>query len=673
MYADTPDSPPRRDKGKAPALPTLPTEHTPLLSDSVTSSRTRSIADNDEERLIAPTRQSSFRSILLSVFCVSLSLCVLLFVLLALLAYSYGSGASREAPDTLIRRSLVLRGPDRVDVLNISYTDGIWLRVEGRVGVDAGAALGVNPSLDDGVFKDIWKSVGRWGVERVENITVNLSTVSIHSEHGHLADISFPPSTLPLTVNPPQDFSWLTPMSVPVLFKPTNDSKLLARFIRDTWRDGVVNVRAVVDEAVVSVLHGRFHLTREDVSSTVRIALPPLPPLDQVPVTLLSFLIQSTPTNLILSGNATIENPVPPHLNVRATLPTLPFLVSLPANDSSVPVANVTTAPMTLSYPNITMSISGTVLPIRSTGQAALSRFLSVYLQAEPNPILISSPFLPDLQFPALFPAPIPKPQVLRNVTIRNMFLKYHPDGNTMLASGTVYGRAVLPKGIQVGLDVKRLFPDVLVFDGEVPSEEEEEEEEEEEDSGEQGIPHLPHVPHPRLPHISDLPRIPIPSLPLPTVIPSLPSILPKPHVPLPVFPIGRKHRPSRAHSPPPKPSLPDPLPPRAFAHIRPEDWLPTICTPVAGDGKEGTTVEVEAKIVDVPLEVLPGRDKEFRSFVGKVIFSNKGALAGVQGTAAVGVHILGLPVGEGEGSGEMELVGLPFAGRVMVGKGSAF
>lgn len=208
----------------------------------------------------------------MSVFCVSLSFSTLLFVFLALLAYWYGSGASREAPDELVRRALVVRGPDRIDVLNISVTEGVWLQVDGRVGVDAGAALGVNTDVEDGVLKDMWKSVGRWGVERVDKISVGLSTVAIYSEHGHLADITLPPFTLPLTVNPPPDPTWLTTMSVPVLIKPTKDLATLARFVRDSWRDGVVNVRATVNETVVDALGGWLHLSREHVSSTVRMS-----------------------------------------------------------------------------------------------------------------------------------------------------------------------------------------------------------------------------------------------------------------------------------------------------------------------------------------------------------------------------------------------------------------
>jgi len=115
---------------------------------------------------------------------------------------------------------------------------------------------------------------------------------------------------------------------------------------------------------------------------------------------------------------------------------------------------------------------------------------------------------------------------------------------------------------------------------------------------------------------------------------------------------------------------LPDPLPDRAFAHIRPEDWLVSNSEPVVGDEDEGSVVQVTANVVDVPLQVLPGRDKEFRSFVSKVIFGSQGALAGVQGVAAVALRVQGLPFENGEG-GEMQLEGLPFQGSVRIGRRS--
>jgi len=78
----------------------------------------------------------------------------------------------------------------------------------------------------------------------------------------------------------------------------------------------------------------------------------------------------------------------------------------------------------------------------------------------------------------------------------------------------------------------------------------------------------------------------------------------------------------------------------------------------------------VTAAIVDVPLQVLPGRQKDFSNFLSKVVFGTKGALAGILGSTAVAVDVEGLPSGDGE-AGEMELSGLPLQGSVIVGKKS--
>lgn len=241
-----------------------------------------------------------------------------------------------------------------------------------------------------------------------------------------------------------------------------------------------------------------------------------------------------------------------------------------------------------------------------------------------------------------MFPAPRPRPHILRDVAIRNM--RMTPEGNRMLVTGVVYARVVLPRGVQVDVDVERIWPDVLVFDGEVPDDD---------------------ITVPRLEGIPD-------------IIPGTPET-------------------------DPAPPLPDPLPPRAFARIRPEDWLDAHSTPINSSSEpitsnptefpwpwgrhhrrelsedehdEGAQYIVTARVVDIPLQVLPGRDKEFRSFVGKVVFGSQGALAGVQGIAGVALVVEGLPIldrdpdGEDQGKASvMELHGLPFKGAFRVGK----
>lgn len=73
----------------------------------------------------------------------------------------------------------------------------------------------------------------------------------------------------------------------------------------------------------------------------------------------------------------------------------------------------------------------------------------------------------------------------------------------------------------------------------------------------------------------------------------------------------------------PPEMPLPYPLPDRAFGHIRPKDWLPSVSEPIEVEEGEGSAYVISAKVVDVPLEVLPGRQKQFSNFVGKVCVHN--------------------------------------------------
>ena len=346
----------------------------------------------------------------------------------------------------------------------------------------------------------------------------------------------------------------------------------------------------------------------------------PLPEFSDL-VTLQSFQITSSSDTIVLEADASAVNPVPLDLEFEA--PSLPFVISLPTPGlaaPSVPVASVHSHPFHLTHPNISLTVSGSVIPLPGNSSSALSAFVSEYISGRDADIQISTPLIPELTINTTFPAPYPKPEILRNVSITNMKIK--PVGTGMVASGVVHALVVLPQGINVGVNASRVFPDVLVYDGPVPS-------------------------------------------------PSDPEDL------------------AALYDPPPTQPLPDPLPPRAFAHIIPEDWLPADCHPADSPPGSGSTVAVSAEIADVPLEVLPGREREFSDFVSKVrstpssisaklltngyeqvIFGSQGALAGVQGVAAVAVRVEGLPFANGR-DGEMELSGLPFQGAVRIGKKS--
>ncbi|KAK0205220.1 hypothetical protein DFS33DRAFT_1383120 [Desarmillaria ectypa] len=583
------------DKGKGRAVEP-PTERTPLIppaSSSLSSSVTNIELSHAQSR-----RPLLYK--LLYVFFISFLLCVVAVVALALLAWSYAPRASDLSPDAIINDGLVFEGPSRVDVLNMTDTGGIWAQIEGRIGLDVGGIAGVNSDDQDNLVQDLWKSLGRWGIRKLDRISVRMSIVHVISEQDErLATLTIPSQEIAITTDPPDDLSWLQHISTTVFIQPTTNGSVLKSFVQEAWREGSFVLKMDIKEVAVEGgdLNGtgwRHNLRSKftDVSAVIRLIIPRLPGLPQpgrnVPfppladlITLESFSVTAVNDELTLAAYATIINPAPSSFNF--TLPPLPFVVSLPPD---VSIANVTTESFTTTHPNITLHMIGSVLPLPSGSSSVLSTFLSRYLSALPNPITISTPLVSNLSVDAVFPGPRPRPKVLRNVTIHDMKIK--PRGSIFLASGTVFARVVLPKGMNINLDVSHVLPDVLVFDGE----------------------------------------------------------------------------PLQSNT-----VLPDPLPDHAFAHIQPDEWLDSKCVPAESDEDGGSAFAVSAKIEEVPLEVLPGRQKEFSNFVSKVIFGADGALAGLVGTVAVCVDVPGLPSEDDN----LQLDGLPFQGSVRVGKKSMF
>ena len=108
-------------------------------------------------------------------------------------------------------------------------------------------------------------------------------------------------------------------------------------------------------------------------------------------------------------------------------------------------------------------------------------------------------------------------------------------DGTQVLVSRLVYARVVLPMGVEVDMDMERLWPDVFVFDGDPPeddgysSSDRNDECDEDEvfvnaprvDSSVFPLPTspLPHIPHPQLPvpKFPDAPKMPLPHVPCPS------------------------------------------------------------------------------------------------------------------------------------------------------------
>lgn len=265
------------DKGKQRAQE--PTERSPLLG-------TSSQATEDFDSVPLNSRRR-LRSKLTTVFLVSLSICTIFFGILALFAWSYASRASHLAPEDIINRHLIFVKPNHVDILNITADGNIWLNVGGRIGLDAGSAIRVGSNPQDNLFKDLWKSVGRWGIRRLERVSVHLSTITISPEYDlqtTLVAVDIPPIEVPLAVDPPHDRSWLTPFLIPVHLKLTNDTTLLLKFFKDSWLHGSLAVSLDVGKASIrggslglttwrSVFHSQLSDIRASISFNRRFSL----------------------------------------------------------------------------------------------------------------------------------------------------------------------------------------------------------------------------------------------------------------------------------------------------------------------------------------------------------------------------------------------------------------
>lgn len=248
-------SPRPRHKGKARQSDSYidqePTETSPLLAS--TSYATH--LDNDNlETASHSNRSGSLLSTLTTVFLITLSISILLLLLLLSLAYSYAAKASHLSNDDILNNGLVFRGPDAIDVLNVSMHGDVWLRLDGHVGFDAGAVIGVNPDDADNFWLDAWKAIGRWGIRNLDAVSLTLSSVNISAQYDpsvQLASIEVPPFQIPLAAIPPDDASWLTPISLPVHIYPSHNVSAWLHFARESWRRGSAIAQATVGRANV--------------------------------------------------------------------------------------------------------------------------------------------------------------------------------------------------------------------------------------------------------------------------------------------------------------------------------------------------------------------------------------------------------------------------------------
>lgn len=166
----SPPPPPLSSKAKGKQRESQNDESTPLLLDTPSSSAYT--VSRASSTLTAPPLQEQqqqhhrgrhrwLKSYLLTSLLVVLPGLVLFCLALALLAGSYAPAltSSREA----LEEAVVWRGPSNVRILNVTQEGGVWVQVEGWLGVDTDRALGFERADEEGAgwWERLRRSIAR--------------------------------------------------------------------------------------------------------------------------------------------------------------------------------------------------------------------------------------------------------------------------------------------------------------------------------------------------------------------------------------------------------------------------------------------------------------------------------------------------------------------------------
>lgn len=317
-----------------------------------------------------------------------------------------------------------------------------------------------------------------------------------------------------------------------------------------------------------------------------------------------------------------------------------------PSNPPSPPTRDPSESSSSSSFSSVDSSKPKVTAP-QAPLSRALSRFVARYLSGRPNdvflrydlsggrgqdgealpPVTIPSdpardsplppPFVSDLVRDQTFQVSVPgtneTPELFRDLRMEDMKVKLggrgEGDDADLLASGRVVGEVVLPEmaaSLAKGIDAKWIWPDVLVYDGELP----------------------------RLVAIAD-----------DDDDDSSDSMLADQMV-LGHVAADSAHRDQDSTQYPPSP-----IPANAFARMRPSSSMDAETIHIPGNATHPARTFVSASFVDAPLYLLPERGSVLRSFIGKIVFGGK-ARASMKGLTSVRIGLSGF--------GEVELVEIP-------------
>ncbi|KAF8311608.1 hypothetical protein DL93DRAFT_1402404 [Clavulina sp. PMI_390] len=673
-----------KGKAKAIAVDVRETEHTPLITSSpilYTTPLAASSYDVPADDAVRPglrdaehhqgRRQRSRLAQALS--WLALFALVGLFSLLIFVAFVWATlraaPASRLLPETVFSNA-TRWGTNSIQVVKVA--DGqVQLTVHADVGVDTEWVLGIDPD-DDSAMAYARRATGRWLVSALGGLRAPASTtftISAFDGTFLLNCTTGPQLAVPVLPNlaafRKKRAIQMSPVTIPLTLAPSHNASDLVRVAQATWLHAGLRVKITTPELTLETARKPWWLpnvrrTMYNLDSNLALNLPHFPqgyPQPGSPLNL-DEIVDVGSYELDIRedhGHQTIEFAALANLKLPLEtsssdriihfppqLPVFPLIISLlgVADPSKTfPLAHITASPQfnySGTFASISVPVRGTMLPISSEMIPSLSQLASDYLAARPNTVVVApfhaTPPSQEPSFPFSFPptpislpAPAKKPKILRGLTVRNMKLGASEDGEELTASGTLFASFGLPaelSGLTPRLDIRRVWPDALVYDG-----------------------------------------LPPPQLRSGSAEKASVEVM-----------VGRR----------PAPPLPKPLPAGAFARIRPTDWLnattlDTIEHQVEAEAEyvdvdqDGVLVRwVKAELDNAPLDVLPGRDKEFQAFVRKLLTARgKGVLAGVRGTAAIAFRIDGLsfPGGENGEGGDIELDGLGFEGSFIVGK----
>ncbi|WVF66280.1 hypothetical protein IAT40_001020 [Kwoniella sp. CBS 6097] len=598
---------------------------------------------------------SKIRSILLTSLVVLATLTVGAILFLVLLAASYRPSPSELS--SLPKTAFAYSSPELISVLNIT-DDGLLLNLTVRCGIDADRALGVQEFQspreknsasergERGVGAEWWERLRRWTAHRAlksldtPSVSVNIpSLLHIYPQHSsaspllsvRILDNLQVPLIWDIPVQSPnEEPRWLQPLSFTALAKPLASTGELWEFVQRGWVEG--SIKVTVDVATVQAKPAERawwakygEIEKEDLNLDIQVPIPRLPHLpypghplnlsELVTLRHYEFDTSQSPKALAIEAAATVPNFLP-HLNTTVNF-GLPFSIALPDLSSSLApngdtkMAEVVTEPIKIggSGHEIELRMRGVVTAdlsdrtrrtMEKNGTSVLSLFLQNYLHGKDNPILVQGmSSLPPFTSPSALRPP-------------SWLLSTLPSLSVAL---TFPGPKPPPKIIQsVTIDHMRLT-----------------------ESGGKMKASGTVIAQVELP--KDMQNVDI------EVVQVRPDVL--------VF---------DGPAPPDGDDGDDngELPPKAFGHINPEEFLNSTTSP-SGDPRFPHRLIVSAPLSNVDLDILPGRDGVLSEFVSKVVFKG-GAQAGVKGIASVRVKITGV-------DGTVRLDGLPVRGEFWVGK----